>query len=121
MEQVILVAQKLAKEGKTPTTALVKSRLPKNTPLAAIIQGLKLWKASPEQDVETPLKENEPSTEAVGIIGSIDTIINELVDAKINAITAPLRQEIIQLNEQLSALKLDVEGIHNRIKLNNKA
>lgn len=121
MEQIILVAQKLAKEGKTPTTALVKSRLPKNTPLATIIQALKLWKASPDQDVDAPLKENESSNETVVITGSIDSMINELVDAKINAITAPLLQEIIQLNQQISALKLDVESINNNMKENQKA
>ena len=118
MEQIILVAQKLAKEGKTPTTALVKSRLPKNTPLAAIIQGLKLWKASPEQEVSAPIKQNEPSNEPA-TESSFDAMINALVESKITATTAPLLENINQLNAEIARLKLDVSQLQEKLNLRN--
>ena len=117
MEQIILVAQKIAKEGKTPTTALVKSRLPKNTPLAAIIQGLKLWKESPEQEVSEPLKEKPVSNDNLPVTGSIDSLVNDLIESKLNAITEPLNQQIANLNQQLTELKQEVK----KIKENNNA
>ena len=119
MENIILVAQKLAKEGKTPTTALVKSRLPKNTPLAAIMQGLKLWKESPDQVISNPQKETAINNENTLVTGGVDAIINSLIDSKINATTAPLLENINQLNEEIARLKSDVSQLQEKLDLRN--
>ncbi|MGB2078682.1 MAG: hypothetical protein ACPHV3_02780 [Vibrio sp.] len=37
------VLQSLSDEGKTPTVALVKARLPMNVPMPAIITAIKTW------------------------------------------------------------------------------
>ena len=52
MDKIILIAQQIAQEGKTPNTAMIKARLPKNIPLPAIIQGLKLWQDNPNKEIE---------------------------------------------------------------------
>lgn len=119
MEQIILVAQKLAKEGKTPTTALVKSRLPKNTPLAAIMQGLKLWKESPDQVISNPQKETAINNENTLVTGGVDAIISSLIESKINATTAPLLENINQLNAEIARLKLDVSQLQEKLNLRN--
>jgi len=101
MDRIILVAQQLAKEGKTPNTALVKARLPKNTPLPAIIQALKLWQENPDKKINTP---TEPSLTGAGIspvAGSIDEIINSKITLMIN----PLKEEIKTLKAQIEVLQ----------------
>jgi len=100
MDRIILIAQQIAKEGKTPNTAMIKARLPKNVPLPAIIQGLKLWQDNPNKEINVPtepaLTENTKTE-----IGSIDL----LIEAKINALLAPLKDEITQLKAEVKKLK----------------
>jgi len=100
MDRIILIAQQIAKEGKTPNTAMLKARLPKNVPLPAIIQGLKLWQENPNKEINTP---TEPAliANAKTELGSFDI----LLEAKINEILAPLKNEIEQLKAELKILK----------------
>ena len=99
MDRIIIVAQQIAKDGKVPTTALIKARLPKNVPLPTIIQGLKIWASNPDQVVNTPAaitpdehQENTKSTDA-------------LIDAKITQAIAPLAKQVDMLTKQLIDLK----------------
>jgi hypothetical protein len=100
MDRIILIAQQIAKEGKTPNTAMLKARLPKNVPLPAIIQGLKLWQENPNKEINAP---TEPAliTNTKTELGSFDI----LLEAKINEILAPLKNEIEQLKAELKILK----------------
>ena len=100
MDRIILIAQQIAKEGKTPNTAMLKARLPKNVPLPAIIQGLKLWQENPNKEINAP---TEPALIAntKTELGSFDI----LLEAKINEILAPLKNEIEQLKAELKILK----------------
>lgn len=101
MDRIILIAQQLSKEGKTPNTALIKSRLPKNVPLPMIIQGLKLWKDNPQKEITSP---TEPALTACAdnqINGSIDLLIEQ----KIKRMIEPLMTEIKQLKEQIKQLQ----------------
>ncbi len=101
MDRIILIAQQIAKEGKVPNTALIKSRLPKNVPLPAIIQGLKLWKENPQKEIETP---TEPALTAfTGVEAS--TSFDALLEIKIEQMIKPLAAEIADLKEQLAAVK----------------
>lgn len=104
MDRIILVAQQLVKEGKTPTTALIKSRLPKNTPLPAIIQGLKQWQDNPNKQIDTPTEPSLTGTSSPSISGSID----EIIESKIAQAIAPLKEEI-------NALKAKIESINDAI------
>lgn len=100
MDRIILVAQQIAREGKTPNTALIKARLPKNVPLPAIIQGLKQWQDNPNQEINVPtepalIDNKQPE------VGSLD----HLLEAKVNALLAPLKEEIQQLKAEIKTLK----------------
>ncbi|WP_028868353.1 hypothetical protein [Psychromonas arctica] len=107
MDRIILVAQQLAKEGKTPNTALIKARLPKNIPLPAIIQGLKMWQDNPNKQIEAPTEPALTGATMHSVGGSIDEIINSKIAQAIN----PLKQEINELTLQIEALKDKIKSI----------
>lgn len=100
MDRIILIAQQLVQEGKTPTTALLKARLPNNIPLPMIIQGLKMWQGDPNKKMniatKAPLFANKKTEMA-----SFDLLLEE----KINAQLAPLKTEIEKLKAELKTLK----------------
>lgn len=100
MDRIILIAQQIAKEGKTPNTAMIKARLPKNIPLPRIIQGLKLWQENPNKEI---IGATEPAliANAKTEIGSFD----ELLEMKINSLISPLKVEIEQLKAEIKTLK----------------
>jgi len=100
MDRIILIAQQIAKEGKTPNTAMIKARLPKNVPLPAIIQGLKLWQDNPDKQINTPTEPPLINNTAVES-GSFD----QLLTAKIAQQLAPLKNEIEKLKAELKTLK----------------
>lgn len=101
MDRIILIAQQLSKEGKTPNTALVKARLPKNTPLPMIIQGLKLWQDNPTKEI-TNLTEPTLSTNLESENqGSFDLLLEQ----KIKQMIEPLFSEIKSLKDQISQIK----------------
>lgn len=100
MDHIILVAQQLAKEGKKPNTATIKARLPKNTPLPSIIQALKLWQSDPHKEIKLAIDTSEAATPETN-----NSDIDELIEHKIAQAIAPLKAQIIALNEQLNSLK----------------
>lgn len=100
MDRIILIAQQIAKEGKTPNTATIKARLPKNVPLPTIIQGLKMWQDNPNKQIDTPTElafNNNAGTE----VGSFDQLINMKIEQQL----APLKEQIEQLKAELETLK----------------
>lgn len=107
MDRIILVAQQLAKEGKTPNTALLKARLPKNTPLPAIIQGLKLWQDNPNKQINTP---TEPALTGA-TTQPIDASIDALINSKIALAVTPLKEQISALKAQIEALQANVTEV----------
>ena len=101
MDNIIVIAQQLSKEGKIPTTALLKARLPKDTPLPMIIKGLKMWKENPHKEVQNTTKSALISTNKNENNDSFDT----LLDARIEQAIAPLISEITQLKAKLTRLQ----------------
>jgi hypothetical protein len=99
MDSIILIAQQIAKEGKQPNTALIKARLPKNVPLPAIIQGLKMWMNDPHKVINTPTE--------VTASENLDsrTRTETLIDTKINQAITPLIKQVELLTKQLVDLK----------------
>jgi len=100
MDKIILIAQQIAREGKTPNTAMIKARLPKNVPLPTIIQGLKQWQ-------ETPDKELYIGTEPTLITTAEEKkdSVDMLIETKINEMLMPLKNEIQQLKAEIKILK----------------
>tara|TARA_R110001583_G_scaffold10698_6_gene49132 strand:- start:1970 stop:2305 length:336 start_codon:yes stop_codon:yes gene_type:complete len=108
MDRIILIAQQIAKEGKTPNTAMIKARLPKNVPLPAIIQGLKLWHENPNREIVAStesLTTTNAETEMDRFEALLNTKVEALVEAKVMKIIKPLENEIRQLKFELKALK----------------
>lgn len=102
MDRIILIAQQIAKEGKTPNTALIKARLPKNVPLPSIIAGLKQWQENPNKEIASI---TEYTPKQIPSTNSFDALLDATITEKINAIIAPLNDEIKQLKADLKALK----------------
>jgi cell fate (sporulation/competence/biofilm development) regulator YmcA (YheA/YmcA/DUF963 family) len=96
-DEISIIANKLANEGKVPSVALIKSQLNQTIPLPQIISALKNWHHEPNfihaQDQEITTK---PSTE----VKPNNTEISLLI---VNAL-APLQQEITELKQQLKQL-----------------
>ncbi|WP_022942443.1 hypothetical protein [Psychromonas hadalis] len=105
MDRIILIAQQIAKEGKTPNIAMIKARLPKNIPLPIIIQGLKLWLDNPNKEINVPTEPALMANEKTETTGSFDALLSAKIEAKIEILLAPLKDEIKQLRAELKTLK----------------
>jgi antitoxin component of RelBE/YafQ-DinJ toxin-antitoxin module len=96
-DEISIIANKLANEGKVPSVALIKSQLNQAIPLPQIISALKNWHHEPKfiqaqhQEITT-----KTSTEAKPNNIEISLLIS-------NAL-APLQQEITELKQQLKQL-----------------
>ncbi|GIU33321.1 hypothetical protein TUM4644_33970 [Shewanella colwelliana] len=51
IEQVLAAAKSIASSGKTPSLALIKSRLGKQLPMPILVQGLQRFKALSKEEV----------------------------------------------------------------------
>ena len=74
-DEISIIANKLANEGKTPTVALIKSQLSQTTPLPQIITVLKHWQHEPtfiqpkQQDkVRTASTKHTPENETIKLL-----------------------------------------------------
>jgi hypothetical protein len=63
--EIIQACQQLVQEGKSPSVALIKSRLTRNFPLPTIIAGLKRWQANPDLNIESPEPTNSENDREV--------------------------------------------------------
>ncbi|WP_371372681.1 hypothetical protein [Thalassotalea aquiviva] len=96
--EILKAAANLAKENKKPTVALLKSRLPNSTPLALIIKGLQQWQANPRLPEREETKQNSAKSKS-------KTEIESLIEQKIAQSIAPLKQKIIELENELKRLQ----------------
>lgn len=80
------IFQELHHEGKTPTVALVKSRLPMNIPMPAIITALKSWQSKKSVPKVEVLASDEESIDK--------KILNqlEIMQEKIEQLEARIKQ-----------------------------
>jgi hypothetical protein len=52
-EEILVIANELANEGKKPSVALIKTRLTQTIPLPTIISVLKNWQHQPNYNAST--------------------------------------------------------------------
>lgn len=97
-QHIVAAADQLAREGKKPTVALVKSRLSQPTTMRDIIEVLKVWRFNP--DAALPADQVKPST-AEAETESQSPSTEQLIAAAVT----PLRLEIAALRTELDALK----------------
>ncbi|MFT6919489.1 MAG: hypothetical protein ACJA2G_002125 [Cognaticolwellia sp.] len=96
-DEISIIANKLANEGKVPSVALIKSQLNQTVPLPQIISALKNWHHEPNfirtqhQEITSKIPtEAKPNNTEINLL-----IANAL---------APMQQEITELKQQLKQL-----------------
>ncbi|MBO9488881.1 hypothetical protein J7384_00735 [Endozoicomonas sp. G2_1] len=105
-EQIFIIANQLANQGKKPTVALVKTKLTEPTPLPVIIKTLKVWQHEP--DFVAPAKGNNELTNEYKALNSdqaqLQQLIDQAVNDKITELITPLQREIDELKVVISGL-----------------
>ena len=84
IEQVLATAKSIASSGKTPSLALIKSRLGKQLPMPILVQGLQRFKALSKEEVAalvfdtTTIDNQEPEQTTTDTIAALATQITAL-------------------------------------------
>lgn len=94
-EEIVAIANQLAKKGVKPTVALIKTKLTNSVPLPTIIQVLKTWQFDPDHETKSASKEEMLETKASQ---------DKSVEAQIQDAIAPLMLEIQELKAQIQKL-----------------
>lgn len=90
-DEISIIANKLANQGKSPSVALIKARLSQPVPLPKIIEVLKNWQHDPkfvasknEKPAETTEKVTNQATEEISqeVAKALVPIQNELKEIK---------------------------------------
>lgn len=93
-QEIHQVACQLAAENKTPSVALIKSKLSSKIPLAGIIKGLQYWQSNPEPlKIIASVEKPAPADKGFVTVAEMELAIK-------NAIS-PLVAEIALLKSQL--------------------
>ncbi|WP_281558598.1 hypothetical protein [Thalassomonas sp. RHCl1] len=103
-EEILTIANQLANQGKSPSVALIKTKLSSPTPLPVIISTLKSWQHDPDYiEVKKP---DEKAAKKQQEKTSPDKEIYQAVEQAIQQEIAPLRREL----EEMKALLLSLTG-----------
>ncbi len=98
MDDIFRIANQLAANGQTPTTALVKSRLRQPVPMATLISAIQRWKQDPEAYKSLGLpsaNSDEPSVETQPE-NQLETLQRQVEQ---------LQQQVIMLSKRVSLLE----------------
>lgn len=87
---LLIICQNLAKQGKTPSVALLKAKAPKNFHLSELVSAVQHWKANPELALQE-VDEKVDTTQS-------NQVIEEMSKAE-------LTQRVLQLEERLTMLE----------------
>lgn len=103
-QHVINACSALVKAGKTPSIALVKTKLPHKVPLAIIVKGITQYQANPNlatQTSEKPEATLAPSSEAQAVTVPCSCAHQVL----------QLEQQVAMLTRELTNLRTQVQGL----------
>ncbi len=101
-DEISIIANKLANEGKKPSVALIKSKLTQPVNLPTIIQTLKSWQHDPE--FITFKQSEQPTNKIKATATSEDQTSSLALEQAINRAIKPLQQEISQLKALVETL-----------------
>jgi len=100
-EEILTIANQLANQGKSPSVALIKTKLSAPAPLPVIISTLKSWQHNPDYtSVEKPKQSAEKARDKTTQEQEIERAIKQAVQEEI----APLRSELAEIKALLLAL-----------------
>lgn len=103
-EEIIVIANKLANQGKKPSVALIKSRLTSPIPLPVIISTLKVWQHEPDYiTCETTVTKTQSEPLSEEITEKIAKFIRKAVATELT----PLKDELSKLRMELAQLKAE--------------
>ena len=97
-DEISIIANRLANEGKVPSVALIKGHLSQPTPLPKIIAALKNWHHDPDFIKAT---HQEVSSKALTEKNADNKEVSKLIAEAI----APLQQEVAELKQQVKSLR----------------
>jgi hypothetical protein len=98
-DEILIIANQLANQGKKPTVALVKSKLTNVFPLPTIIKVLKTWQHQPEFIDISVLKVDESILTTKQEMHNIDLIVEKAL--------MPIKAELEDIKSQLALLIAD--------------
>ncbi|MDX2320295.1 MAG: hypothetical protein QNK26_06815 [Moritella sp.] len=102
LQHIVDAANQLAREGKKPSVALIKSRVTQPASLREIIETLKKWTFDPDASVPTADKPTVATT--AELTDPIAALIAKEI-AAVRAEIGPLRQEVNELKAEIIFLK----------------
>jgi len=106
-EEILVIANELANEGKKPSVALIKTRLTQTIPLPTIISVLKNWQHQPDYSAST-LTTNKKNKTKDGTIDNLiisKTELKQAIEQAIEQAIAPLKQELHEIKQLLKQVK----------------
>ncbi|WDE10452.1 hypothetical protein [Thalassomonas haliotis] len=101
-EEILTIANQLANQGKSPSVALIKTKLSSPAPLPVIISTLKSWQHDPDY---TSVKKSgkkpagQPEDKA-----ALDRRIQQAVEQAVQQQLTPLRRELAEMKALLLTL-----------------
>jgi uncharacterized protein YhaN len=101
MDDIFRIANQLAANGQTPTTALVKSRLRQPVPMATLISAIQRWKQDPEAYKSLGLPGSHSDEQSVE--KQPETPENQL--ETLQRQVEQLQQQVIMLSKRVSLLE----------------
>lgn len=90
-DEIIIIANQLANQGKKPTVALVKTRLKISAPLPTIISVLRNWKHDPKL-IEMTVESNNVEAKKNHL-----TSISAEIEKAISVALQPIQAELLEL------------------------
>ncbi len=95
-DEILVLANQIANDGKKPTVALIKAKLTKSVPLPTIISTLKAWQHDPSFIAQS--QESEPA--------NIETRIEH---CETDSLRQLLSEELGQMKQEIAELKLLIQ------------
>jgi hypothetical protein len=95
IEQIMILANQLANDGKKPSVALIKAKLSSPVPLPQIIASLKSWSHEPENCVFPETNSTTHKTD------DKTNALNTVTIAELNDAIAPINKELAEIKRLL--------------------
>ncbi|GGM93069.1 hypothetical protein [Shewanella xiamenensis] len=122
IDQVLAAACALEASGKTPSLALIKSRVGNKIPMPILIQGLQQFKSIPKAERERLAAQSQPVIEETHTTDAspltVATLAQQLAQLQqgIEQALALKNNEIMQLRNELIELKQRVSQLESQGK-----
>ncbi len=97
IEEIYRVANALAAEGKTPSVALIKSRLSHKVSMPTLIGVLQRWKQDPTQTPVASSLPPEPTPLPPEFVARLQPLQEEIMRLRVEV--AELRQQLARLQQ----------------------